>query len=282
MSPVPTNRRSTFALDKHHHDIVLFVLDVKPTSPSLPRIFDGPPLATCGTGRIACATKTVPSHCIAVVPLSPRSTAWLPCTRPRRRGEFFCAAHHDALLGAILGLNNIARLPKSPAVGPPRPHIRPCPKNETHPPPPHRPPAPPKDPRHAHREVAQANATARSSHRRLRLMPRSNQPSATVRRSTRAPSPPHLLRASASATPCAAPASTNTKSPALSPASSTNSATATKTQEASKSSSSTSSKNAAATSTRHNPSAPPRPPPCTSPWFTTSRAQFARKRRHNN
>ena len=63
----------------------------------------------------------MPSLCIAVVPLSLCSPVWLPCTRARRRGEFFCAAHHDALLGAILGLNNIARLPKSPTVGPPRP-----------------------------------------------------------------------------------------------------------------------------------------------------------------
>ena len=63
----------------------------------------------------------MPSHCIAVVPLRLRGPVWLPCARARRRGEFFCAAHHDALLGAILGLNNIARLPKSPPVGPPRP-----------------------------------------------------------------------------------------------------------------------------------------------------------------
>ena len=56
--------------------------------------------------------------------------SWLPCARARRRGEFFCAAHHDALLGAILGLNNIARLPKCPPVGPPRPHIRPCQKTK--------------------------------------------------------------------------------------------------------------------------------------------------------
>jgi hypothetical protein len=63
----------------------------------------------------------VPSLCIAVVPLSLCSPVWLPCARARRRGEFFCAAHHDALLGAILGLNNIARLPPSPVVGPPRP-----------------------------------------------------------------------------------------------------------------------------------------------------------------
>jgi hypothetical protein len=104
-----------------YRDIVPFVLNVEPTPPSLPRIFNATPLATCGTGRNACATKTVPSLCIAVVPLSLCSPVWLPCTRARRRGEFFCAAHHDALLGAILGLNNIARLPKSPTVGPPRP-----------------------------------------------------------------------------------------------------------------------------------------------------------------
>src|ERR1700722_14152294 len=118
----------------------------------------------------------VSSLCIAVLPLTSRSPAWLPCARPRRRGEFFCAAHCDALLGAILGLNNIARLPQSPVVGPPRPHIRPCPKNETHPPLPHRPPppaTPPQNPPHAREEPAQANATARSSHRLPRLTTRS-------------------------------------------------------------------------------------------------------------
>ena len=74
----------------------------------------------------------MPSQCIAVVPLDSRSPVWLPCARPRRRGEFFCAAHHDALLGAILGLNNIARLPKSPVVGPPRPTYAHAKKTERH------------------------------------------------------------------------------------------------------------------------------------------------------
>jgi hypothetical protein len=77
--------------------------------------FQGPP-----DGE-ACAAKTVPSHCIALIPLNAHGPVWLPCARRRRHGEFFCPAHHDALLGAILGSNNIARLPKSPPVGPPRP-----------------------------------------------------------------------------------------------------------------------------------------------------------------
>jgi hypothetical protein len=135
----------------------------------------------------------VPSHCIAVVPLTSRSPAWLPYARRRRRGEFFCAAHHDALLGAILGLNNIARLPQSPVTGPPRPRIRPCPKNETHPHLPRRHPAPappPKNPPHAQEELAQANAIARSSHRRPRLTARSRKLSATPRPSPRR-SPPN-------------------------------------------------------------------------------------------
>ena len=135
-----------------------------------------------------------------------------------------------------------------------------------------------------HSAARSANANARNP-RPPHAPP--NHPGPPLRPPLRSPLsryPPRRLRASASATPCAAPASTNTKWRAPSPSSSTNSATAKKrkTPAASKSSSSTSSKNAAATSTPRNPSAPPQPPPRKSSWFTTSRAQFARNLSSSN